>query len=266
LDRKKVRKPSHAAPAVPPGAAGIPSSPAPDSAKVPPSTWRRLLPYFFMGAVFLLGAFSLWLVILGNLALAGRVVLAAIVLASMEYHVRRFSAGPSSMEHEFSALSDMFCFAVVPGFLVYRLAFRGWGILGLMGLFAIVFAGLIRLSLFKLYNPVNAKRHLVGIPLSINAGFIALIAQLAAPQSLLPIHRLGLLCAVLALSFLTVSTIPYPNPADSPGILILAALLVVAIFVGPPITLVAVTLLLGGGVLYILLAPFWAKKGANARA
>jgi phosphatidylserine synthase len=219
---------------------------------IPAKPWRRTLPYFFMGVVFLLGFLALMM--------AGRVILAAMVFAGMEYHVYRMSAGPSSIEHEFSALSDMFCFAVVPGFLIYRLAFHGWGILGLIGLFVVIFAGLIRLSLYKLYHPVSGNKNLVGIPLSLNAAFISLVCQLAEPQHLYPLHRLALFGAVTILSFLTISTIPYPNPVNTTGTLILAALVVAGVFLGPPAGLFAVWVLLAGGGLYIFLAPFLTRK------
>ena len=164
--------------------------------------WRRLVPYFFMGTVFVLGFLALLLVINGQLALAGRIILAAMIFAGAEYYFRHYSSGPSSMEHEFSALSDFFCFAVVPGFLMYQLAFRGWGILGLIGMFVIIFGALIRLSLYKLYNPITVKRGFIGIPVTISAAFIALMAQLFLPEHIEPLHRLVLLGSVTGLMFL----------------------------------------------------------------
>jgi phosphatidylserine synthase len=224
--------------------------------------WRRSIPYIFMGTVFILGFCALLLVIQEKLPLAGRVVLAAMVLAGIEYHFRKFSAGPSSMEDEFSALSDILCFTVVPGFLIYGLAFRGWGILGLIALFIIIFGGLSRLSLYKIYNPITVKRGFIGIPLTINAAFISLVAQLVEPGGLEPGYRLALLVVVIGLTFLTVSTIPYPNPADRPVIFLLVLLAVATIFLGPPAaTKIAVWLLLVGGTIYIVIAPFGVKKG-----
>ncbi|MCK5218537.1 hypothetical protein KAR10_03370 [bacterium] len=223
--------------------------------------WRRSIPYIFMGIVFTLGFCALLLVIQEKPALAGRVVLAAMVLAGMEYHFRNLSAGPSSMEHEFSALSDSLCFTVVPGFLIYGLAFRGWGTLGLIALFIIIFGGLSRLSLYKIYNPITVKKGFIGIPLTINAAFISLMAQLVEPGGLEPGYRLALLAVVIGLTFLTVSTIRYPNPADQPGIFLLVILAVAAVFLGPPAARIAVWLLLMGGTIYIVIAPFGVKKG-----
>ncbi len=223
--------------------------------------WRRSVPYIFMGTVFILGFCALLLVVQEKLALAGRVVLVAMVLAGIEYHFRKFSAGPSSMEDEFSALSDILCFTVVPGFLIYGLAFRGWGTLGLIALFIIIFGGLSRLSLYKIYNPITVTRGFIGIPLTINAAFISLVAQLVEPGGLEPGYRLALLAVVIGLTFLTVSTIPYPNPADRPVIFLLVLLAVAMIFLGPTAAKIATWLLLVGGTIYIVVAPFGAKKG-----
>jgi phosphatidylserine synthase len=228
--------------------------------------WRQLVPYLFMGTVFVLGFLALLLVINGKLALAGRIILAAMIFAGIEYYYRQYSSGPSSIEHEFSAISDFFCFAVVPGFLMYQLAFRGWGILGLIGMFVIIFGALIRLSLYKLYNPITSKRGFIGIPLTISAAFTALVAQLILPEHIEPMHRLLLLASVTGLMFLTVSTIPYPNPTDRPVVFVLAAIMVLAIFFGPPIAMSSTLLLLAGGAAYLIIAPMSVKKGGRNHA
>jgi len=220
-----------------------------------------------MGTVFILGFLALLLVINGKLVLAGRIILVAVIFAGVEYYFRRFSSGTSnSMEDEFSALSGFFCFAVVPGFLIYQLVFRGWGILGLIGLFVIIFGALIRFSLYKLYNPISGKRGFIGIPVTVSAAFIALIAQLIEPEFIVSVYRLGLLATVTGLMFLTVSTIPYPNPTDRPAVFVLAVIMIAAIFLGPPFTIWAAWLLLGGGTAYIIIAPLGAKKGGRSHA
>lgn len=228
--------------------------------------WRSLVPYGFMGMVFVLGFMALLAVINDALVASGRIVLAAMILAGGEYYFRRYSSGPSSIEHEFSTLSDIFCFAVVPAFLIYKLAFRGWGMLGLVGLFLIIFGALIRLSLYKLYNPVTVRRGFIGIPVTITAAFIALMTQLLTPEAVVLEYRVAILGVITGLTFLTVSTIPYPNPADRPWIFWSAALLVGAIFLGPPVTVWAAGLLLLGGAVYIIIAPLGVKKGGRDHA
>jgi phosphatidylserine synthase len=126
----------------------------------------------------------------------------------------------------------------------------------------IIFAGVLRLSLYKIYNRIHPEQGwigFIGVPCSVTTVFIALLTQLMTPADLLPVHRLGLLMAVIGLSFLTVSTIRYPNPAKSPWILALLALAVGAVFYGPPVRLPAIYTLLIGGAAYIVLAPLSVK-------
>ncbi|MCD4812372.1 hypothetical protein K8S19_01565 [bacterium] len=228
--------------------------------------WRQWVPYFFMGTVFVLGFLALILVIHSKLALAGRIILAAMVFAGAEYYFRKISNGPSSMEDEFSTLSDIFCFAIVPSLMIYQLAFRGWGVLGLLGLFLVIFTALIRLSLYKLYNPIHVKHGFIGIPVTITAAFIALVAQIFVPVDMTALNRVALLSALIVLNFLTVSTIPYPNPTDRPAIVIVATILVMAVFLQPPVSVWAVWALLCGGTIYIILAPIRSRKGGRNHA
>ncbi|MBN1596481.1 hypothetical protein JW933_11200 [candidate division FCPU426 bacterium] len=232
----------------------------PKQRKKPARVWHQYIPYGFMGTVFILGFLALFAVVAGELGLAGRIILAAMVIAGMEYYSRRFISGPSSLEHEFSALADFFCFALVPGLLMYQLAFRGWGILGLIGLFVVVFGALIRLSLFKLYNPLTSQRGFIGLPVTMSAACIALVAQLIGPEHITPTWRLLFLGVMTSLMFLTVSTIRYPNPTERPAVFGLAALMVAVIFAGGQAAGWSSGLLLCGGTAYIIIAPLGAGK------
>ncbi len=219
--------------------------------------------YVACGMVFVLGFAALMLVIKGELRLAGRALLVAMLFAGLEYNVMLPAQEPMSRADEFAAFTDLLTFSVVPGFLMFRLAFEHWGVLGLGGLFVIIFAGVLRLSLYKIYNhnnPVQGWVGFIGIPCTLTAVFIALLAQLFDTGSLSPVFRLGLLMAVIGLSFLTVSTIRYPNPAKSPWILSLLVLAVGAIFYGVPVQLPAIYALLLSGAVYIILAPLSARE------
>jgi phosphatidylserine synthase len=232
----------------------------------PLPAWRVWAPYAFMAMVFGAGFAALLAVLQGAWVIAGRLVLAATVVSGWEYALRRYWPGPSSLEHEFSTLGDVFCFAVVPALLLHQLAFRGWGLLGLLAVFAVVFGATIRLSLYKLYNPGPAHHGFIGLPLTVTAGFIAAVAQLLQPEAVGLAHRLGLVGATLGLTFLTVSPIPYPNPTERPAMLLGLIALTATVFAGPPWSRWAAGLLLVGGAAYILLAPWGAAKGGKVHA
>jgi len=221
---------------------------------------RYAIWYGLTGAVFVLGFSALMLVIKGKLVLAGQVILAATIFAGLEYAFRRKSAGAAEHVDEFSTLCDLLCFSVAPAFLLYRLIFHHWGILGLGAIFIVVFSGVLRLSLNKIYNPLDGKRHFIGIPLTVTAAFIALLAQWVITGELTPSFRLGLLALVTVLAFLTVSTIRYPNPAANPWFSALLAPVVAAVCWGPPVAEPAVWIMLGGGAVFVMFASLTVKK------
>lgn len=226
----------------------------------------QFAPYAFMGVELLLGIIALILVVNQALVWAGKVTLIIMVIAGLEYQWRRMAQGPSSFEDEFSTLSDILCFGVVPGLLIYQLAFRGWGVLGLVGVFAVVFGGMVRLSLYRIYNPVKARGPFIGLPLIINAAFISLVAQLVSKDVLIPGYRLILLAVVTLLAFLTVSPFRYPNPAEKPMLLAGILIAVLGLFFVAPINIWSSWFLLLSGLVYVLFGPLWAGKSKKAMA
>ncbi len=221
----------------------------------------KAAPYIFMGIEMTMGIVALLLVINHRLALAGQIILSAMIIAGSEYQWRRYTKGPSSFEDEFSTLSDIFSFAVVPGLLIYQLAFRGWGVLGLSAVFILVFSAMVRLSLYRIYNPMTVKRAYVGLPLIINAAFIALLAQVQDSAGVAPDYRLLLLVILTALSFLSVSPIRYPNPAERPSFLLIGLLAVAGLFV-PSVSHLFSWGMMGILLGYVLLAPLMTGTAA----
>lgn len=144
--------------------------------------FRQVAPYLFMGIELLLGIVAMMLVINHYLVLAGQLVLVIMLIAGLEYQWQKLTSGPTSFDDEFSTLSDILCFGVVPGLLVYQLVFRGWGVLGLIAIFIIVFSGMVRLSLYRIYNPVDEKKAFIGLPITFNAAFIAIGASCLHPN------------------------------------------------------------------------------------
>jgi phosphatidylserine synthase len=250
LDRKEVsrRKPRAA------------RRPGREAAAKGTRLWQPSVRLVVYGAIFALGFWALMLVLAGNLLPAGRIILAAAVLAHLEFSLRRPPAAPSPRLEEFASLSDLLCFSAAPGFLFYRLLLKDLGLMGVGAVFVIIFAGVLRLSLYKIYHPGQGPWGFIGIPLAMTAAGIGLMAQVAAPEQLQPALRTAFLALAGLLAFLNVSTIRYPRFGaglawSAPLVLALAAVLW-----GPPVARPAVWLLLGAGTAYTIFAPLGARE------
>lgn len=223
----------------------------PGPVRVRTPVWR----YALSGASFGLGFAALLLIVHGRFDWAGRLLLAATWFGSLDYATRPAPGGTLTQADEFASLSDLLSFAVVPAFLLYRLVFQPWGVLGLGTVFVVVFAGIVRLSLYRIYTPAGPRRAFIGLPLTVPAAASALLAQLTTPGPHTPFFRLGLLIGVVGLAFLTVSTLRYPDLTTSPWFLALLAVAFGAVAWGAPVALPAVWVLLVVGAVFVLCAP-----------
>lgn len=221
--------------------------------------------YALSGVSFGLGFAALLLVVHGRFPWAGQLLLAATWFGSLDYATRPAPVKAPTQADEFASLSDLLSFAVVPAFLLYRLVFQPWGVLGFGTVFVVVFAGIVRLSLYRIYTPAEPRRSFIGLPLTVPAAASALLAQLVVPGPHTPFFRLGLLVGVVGLAFLTVSTLRYPDLTASPWFLALLAVGFGAVAWGAPIALPTVWVLLAVGVVFVLCAPLLHIPGAPAR-
>ncbi|MEJ5166301.1 MAG: CDP-diacylglycerol--serine O-phosphatidyltransferase [Thermoanaerobaculia bacterium] len=141
----------------------------------------------------------------GKFEAAGLWIIIAAILDTLDGRIARLTKTSTDFGKELDSLADAISFGVVPSIVLYNYSLKEMGRAGILLTFLYLTCGIIRLARFNTL-PSLSRAYFVGLPIPASASFIALSLILRVPNSSLifPI-------AVLILSYLMVSTIPYPS-------------------------------------------------------
>lgn len=137
---------------------------------------------------------------------AGLWIIFAAILDTLDGRIARLTKTSSDFGKELDSLADAISFGVVPSIILYNYSLKEMGRAGILLTFLYLTCGIIRLARFNTLLPNISKAYFVGLPIPASASFIALSLILEVPGNsfILPV-------AVLVLSYLMVSTLPYPS-------------------------------------------------------
>ena len=154
----------------------------------------------------LCGCYSIFQSYNGNFGKAALLIFFSFLLDGLDGKIARLTGSVSPFGKEFDSLSDIVAFGVAPGVLVY-----GWGLWNLKIGWGVVFlfiaCGALRLARFNVSRDLS---HFQGLPIPGAALFLASF-YLFSRKVNLPPTEIPLVIMLLFLSFLMVSTIPYPS-------------------------------------------------------
>lgn len=153
-----------------------------------------------------LGIIAIILVFNDNVAMAAMMVIIAMLLDGVDGRVARALNVQSDFGKELDSLSDVISFGVAPAFIMYVVAFQELNPPALAWIVTALFpiCGALRLARFNVIT--SSKGYFIGLPIPAAGGVLATLALFKNDISI-PV----LLVSMLALSFLMVSTIRYPN-------------------------------------------------------
>ncbi len=169
-----------------------------------------VLPNLFTTASLFMGFFAMISAVEGRFSAAALAILTSLVLDGLDGKIARATRTTSRFGVEYDSLADLVAFGVAPAMLVFRWGLEGFGRLGWLAAFLFVACGALRLARFNVQVEEVGTKHFVGLPIPAAASMIAttvlLADQLGHPG---PVSFWPVVAAVLALSFLMVSNIPY---------------------------------------------------------
>lgn len=168
----------------------------------------------------LAGFFSLLTAAAGDYMSAAKLIMLSMVLDGIDGTLARLLRGSTKFGAELDTYVDMLSFGVAPAFLAYLAVLKQFGLFGMLIASLMVLSGVIRLSRFRVKDVYRGQRGYQGLPVTVNAGWIALfifitesglmnenVCTLAKGPLATTVWTCSLLFAVLQ-----VSNIRYPKP------------------------------------------------------
>ena len=169
-----------------------------------------LLPHVFTLLNLAFGVFSIVMSAQGNFGLAALLIGGSLLADGIDGRVARWVKADGEFGRELDSLADVVAFGVAPAFLLYQgdlWRLGSWG-LAICVLFPI--CGALRLARF---NVIKTSGYFIGMPITAGGTLIVSLAYYSVAVTG-EIRSLGLWmypAILLAISYLMVSTIPYPD-------------------------------------------------------
>ena len=192
------------------------------------ANWRRIVPtmvtlsaLFFGFASILSTIEAMRLAAPTLLARSAQYIMLALILDGLDGNVARWLKGTTEFGAELDTFVDFLAFGVAPAVLLYVMLLHGpspfWRTILPS---AIVFSGALRLSRFRLKDPLRGQGGFIGLPITVNSSWIALSAFSA--QIMYPAEHILVTGPVsyvfqfliLVMISLQLSNLRYPKPSN----------------------------------------------------
>ena len=148
----------------------------------------------------------------GNFDFAAKYILAAVIADCLDGAIARRLKATSEFGKELDSLSDVVAFGVAPAVMLYT-----WGLgnyaneFGILIAYVFLACGAIRLARFNVTTNIAPKNHFQGLPIPGAAGVVVTLCYTMPEKVTALPATAGIAILALLLSYLMVSTIPYPN-------------------------------------------------------
>lgn len=229
-------------------------------------TWRKILPNLITLAALLSSFFSLVTAARGQFYLSAQLIMLTLILDGLDGILARLLRGTSKLGAELDTFVDMTGYGIAPAMIVYHLIRPESAVLGMTLVVITLFSGAIRLSRFRIVDPFRGQHGYMGLPITVNAAWVAMIVMLS--QS--PSGRFDALSLTegvpafliwgvsAAMVFLQVSRVRYDKPVKNPIVFILGAVMVILLFV-PEYMHVSALGFAVGALYYAFISPLMLK-------
>lgn len=229
-------------------------------------TWRKIFPNLITLAALLASFFCIIAAAKGEFELAAKLIMLTLILDGLDGIMARLIRGTSKLGAELDTFVDMTGYGIAPAMILYYMIVPEAGIWALVLVVLTLFSGAIRLSRFRIVDPFRGQHGYMGLPITVNASWVAMIVLLSHSSGYFDKLTLtsGLPALVIwvvsaAMVFLQVSRVHYGKPVKNPLVFILGAVMVILLFV-PEYTHLSAFGFSFGALYYAFISPFLLKS------
>lgn len=206
------------------------------------------IPHLFTLLNLAFGVFSIMLTMRGEYEKASLMVIGSLVADGLDGRLARLFKADGEFGKELDSLADVVSFGTAPAILLYQMVLQEFGYFGMA--FAVIFpmCGALRLARF---NIIKTSGFFMGVPITAAGTLLSCLAFYTLQLAHMPVKSI-FPAVVLMLSYLMISTIPYPDFKKRPKKGTRVAL---APFVGPLLVILAVLAASGWNAWALVLIP-----------
>ena len=199
---------------------------------------RFLIPTFFTVAALFAGFLSIIKSAEGEFMLGAQLIMLSMVLDGFDGNLARLLKSTTAFGAEFDTFVDIISFGVAPAFLAYQVSLHNFHIFGLFLATAMVLSGSMRLARFRVVDPHRGGNGFLGLPITVNASWIALWVFITHSDSIDPALysvSTGWVAAIVwtvstILIILQMSHVQYPKPTKDLIFFLPSAFLILLLF------------------------------------
>lgn len=242
--------------------------------------WRQMIPSIITLGAMLAGFLSIVYVVQGvkagpevtnEFGIAARLIMLAMILDGIDGNVARWLKGTSEFGAELDTYVDMTAFGLAPAILIFAVAMKAgtpdW--IRVLLPSAVALSGVVRLARFKVADPLRGQGGYGGLPITANAGWVALFVFISQVPHTGKVDLFSLqqgwfatvfLVGILIFISLQVSNVRYPKPTKKAALFIPCVILVFLFVLLPKdysIWVAVVMLMLG--LAYAIAGPMYVK-------
>lgn len=233
--------------------------------------WRRGIPLLCTIAAMLAGFYSLICAAEGLFMLSAQMIMLSMILDGLDGNLARLLRGTSRIGADLDTFVDVISFGLAPAFLAYQAALHAFGLWGLGLSCAVVVSGAYRLARFRVVDPFRGQRGYLGLPITVNAGWLAMFV-FATESGLLsefgfsllegPLAALVWTCTVVFV-LLQVSHLRYAKPTKTPIVFFTCSVFVVLLFLKLQVAVASALAICLGLFYYAVVSPFMPRHAAE---
>jgi CDP-diacylglycerol--serine O-phosphatidyltransferase len=203
----------------------------------------------------------------GNFMLASQLIMLCLILDGLDGNIARAFKGTTKFGAELDTFVDITAYGLAPAMLIYETVAKDFGNWGLVLVSLTVVFGALRLSRFRVADPFRGQRGYCGLPITVNAGWVAMFVFISQTGMLDdehlsladgPLATLVWTCSV-AFLFLQVSNVRYGKPTKTPLFFLSGILLVVLLFFKLQFAVASAAWMCAYAFFYAFISPFLPK-------
>jgi len=244
--------------------------------------WRQVVPTIFTLAAMLAGFLSIVFTVQGIqhgggeyhgfYRLAAQMIMLAMILDGLDGNIARWIKGESEFGAELDTYVDMTAFGIAPAILIFAVTMQTaqnqvWRVVLPS---AVALSGVVRLARFKVKDPLRGQGGYAGLPITGNAGWVALFVFISqvrpatATEDYLSLRHgwfaMLFLVGVIVFISLQVTSVRYPKPTKSVLLFVPCIILVLLLLLlGQHMAVHVAIAMLVIGLLYAITGPLFVK-------